>query len=541
MALTVSISPAEVQPAKKKNKIVWGFTTDNYITDAGTNAALLLSFTGLGAAGNTFTLTWGSNTVVFTCAITPDDSGLQYPQAYDEGETLAQWVARIVPYFTSNYLVGMDFTVAVDVAVDTMVLFTARNVGTAYTMDSSDITGNIVEDSHQDGTDIVYNDFFKALCIPYAVVAGVSTKCGEMSLTPDVDDETIFDVAEAIAPYLSSEKFFPEDGATYAVKRANICLPYFIRYAEKYGDPQTVKLLTTTANFYALNGGIPYWKQLEIYSQFSTWWEKLEYSKQFLTFSPANQRIISSQMVKLYYLVIGVYIIETFTVKREITFTDGTTDAGTMFTFSGSQYEVYELMVGYAQNAFATIAQNAGKTIASYTVWVIDSGNTIVSEIKTFTLDWNSYEHTRQFMYLNSLGGYDCVFFSGLKNDELAVMRDTIVQFRPREYDTAFREKRQFNIEGSQRYKLNTGWLSATEKDFMNEILLSDEVWEVEGETLFPVNILNDKIGMGGDDTEPAYAIDLDIERSYADSVYTPEPDPDAGDFNDDYDDDFNN
>jgi len=109
--ITIESTPPKV--ALAGNPILFKLSSDNQVEIAGQLAILVLTFSATADIDDTFTLTWGSNEITFTCKAAPDDSGKQFQDDTDISN-LNDWVALLVTYLQANYYLNKDFVISSD-------------------------------------------------------------------------------------------------------------------------------------------------------------------------------------------------------------------------------------------------------------------------------------------------------------------------------------------------------------------------------------------------------------------------------------------
>jgi len=538
--------------ALAKNPVVFKLLTNNAIETAGVKANLSLIFNDdpyLLVDGDSFDLVWGSNIITITVKTTPDSSGNQI-KAIVQGQTLTQWVLQTHNYLNSNYYISRDFTIA---SVLNSMIFAARETGDEYTLTlDNEPPTKINSQDAVTGVTEVYREFFSMLCQTFVKDGTEMLKKFEDALSVDSSYNAFVDIAEILKAELYSEFEWPEASATSWKKREHLLLPYFIRYCEQFGNPLTPQKIATTQYFWAFNGGIPFWKQVDYYSAGTSFWDRMLYEMNFLTWQPRTKKIDIYQPETLYW-VAWKNTLNNTTCRLKITaHTYDETGLITTTIYSGDQavsyMDVFELQVGYARlnelydiDAYFHDQGVDGVTGQYYEVEVvIKSGGLVISEKFTYEVDLTEYPNTRYFRFLNSVGGYDTVRTTGIGEFELAPERAFITSPYPKEFDAAFKQKKNIFISGTQKMKVNTGWKNKEEIDWLQDFMLSEEVYEIIDGKLYPIVITSTSGPKYVDEQSPAYFMEFEYERSTHDTTYaTGIQEQEGGDFNEDFNDDY--
>ncbi len=309
------------------------------------------------------------------------------------------------------------------------------------------------------------------------------------------DDEAVFDLREYFKPELSVEfKTTPH-------VHANACREFPVRFWEYYGNPPVQVLPDNEQyNINVLLGTVPEWKQLEYratYANFAAW----RAANVFLSWYPAQaKRVLPTQPEVLYFLAPTA---STFAVNVAILYTDNSVVTYTSaVSIAALQYQVASVPVGYT--ALAVGAQTPSKKVVQYTV-------TIAGKTRTYIVDHTPHINVRYIIFRNSLGGYDVLQCTG----EADAQTDMKRKIANRVYDpeaSARISRYAYNIEHTEVEKVNTGWLQPGEKRWLNDLLISEDVWEMLGGVMRPVMIRNSNIDRSERNFEPG-SVELEYER----------------------------
>lgn len=529
MSITVESNPPKV--ALAGNPILFKLSSNNRVETAGQLAILVLTFSATADVDDTFTLAWGSISITFTCKAAPDDSGKQFQDDTVEAN-LTDWVALLVTYLQANYYLNKYFEITPAAAVLTI---TSKEKLANKTLTFSKVGTPCTETSNQSGIDLEYRPDFKL---------GVQTLISEDSdyrqvsedLQPlDENDEVYFDVHKPLKPELSEDFKFPEASDTIIIARDLICREYKIKYFERYGSTPENKKVASSGTFYVLNGGISFLQEA-IYNRLeSNFWAKLSYNQYFLTWQPLIKTIDKWQVEKLYFLVQGSH--SSLKLKIKIYYNDETsTSTVTKTTISSPvQYQVYEICL---TNNILQLSGWDQENIEKIEVWFDDQADQRVSEIRTFIYDYNYYENARYFMFLNSLGGRDTIRTTGQGINNLEYDRAEINKVLNFDFTEKDRQISQLKPTERKTYKVNTGWKTEDDIEWLRDLLLSTDVHQIIAGKLVPINITSKKV-FQKKDNDKLFFLELEYKRAFSDNYYTKELV--AATYNDDYNDDFAN
>jgi hypothetical protein len=523
MSITLTKYPPDLSLVK--NPAVFKMQSNNFVATPGIYEIFKLIFTDWMDDGEAFTLNWGDETVTITAKNSPDDSGNQIP-AYVAG-TLAAWVLQTREYLNANYLLNRYFSFS-STSGDNIIL-TARESGTAFILTLTNHFAGITEDETDQGEDEVLQDFFGIIFQTWVKRNSAMVKLAEDLLAIDASGYAITSVSEIIKAEFEGwyEFEFPEADANSFIQRTHLLLPFYVRYAEHYGNPPAVQKLTTATWFYALNGGVPPWKQSEIYEAYDSYWDRILALKNFLTWHPTSKKTDVLATEKLYFVAWDTHA-QTYDIRLRVIcypYNDGATKDITL-TQAMNYMDVWEIEVSYARlNTLIGIASNFnGGPGEYYTVEVIKlvtGVETALSEVRKYYLDYNEYQNEKNFLYRTSLGSYDTLRATGMNETSFSQDRTFINKTYLKEFELAFHIKRQGFVEDAEKVKCNSGWITEIDElDAWLDLINSDDVYEIIDGKIYPVIITSTDTPQYSSDPAPAYVVEFEYERTEHDTSY---------------------
>ena len=519
------------------NSIVLGINTTNHLSQVGQSARLTLDVTGEHVAGDYFSVTVNGDitdnqdqSVRFDCI---NDTGgyagdnLPYP-AYGSGTiedyaaTIAEWMNRSA-FLTKYFRIFQDSSDKSQVIIESKEKITADvTLGSTSAPISSVSTQSGLKDIRKQSFYVnVRVDLFDPEASEWEVVS-------QKSYSPDINGDVDTDISKVLKPYLIDLKFsFPESSGTLLVHRGDYCKRYRAFVYEDDGGSLSEKVVTE--DLYAMRGGLSF-RQLAIYgSQGSSFWAKLTYNFNFLTYAETEKKVSMHQPVKLFFLNYST----ATTLKLMVTFyQEGGSVTYTMATVNSQQYEIYEAIVTAAK-----LADNIAESFISYDVWMADGSDTQVSEVRTFILDQQFRENERWFLFENSLGAPEIMRALGKrsKNNEY---EQSLARVRL-DFDFTDRDREETTLERSERqtFQAQIGFKGDPQViENYRDFLLSKRVWEIIGRQLVPVSIMSKSVEMPKDQEMP-FSVSFKYQRSFSDNYYSKEKVPDK--YNFDYSSDY--
>lgn len=274
-----------------------------------------------------------------------------------------------------------------------------------------------------------------------------------------------------------------------------------VDFYEFFGNPPVASFNERIFDsFYLCIGTVPEWKKLAFDLEFNTFENYLNNTR-ILSYYPISEskKILPDQKEMMYIL----WPNSAFqNIEVEVEFMDGTTETDSNPHLQVQPLQVASFSVGYQALDIAAI--NPEKTVRSYTV-------SIAGQSRTFVLDYKSHRQVRYLYFRNSLGGFDTLACTGEADEFTEVERKQ--SNRVYGVDAPLRyAKSEFYNEHIETVKVNTGWLSPAEKNWLNDLLISKEVYEQRGKKLQKVLIKNKSIDRSWRIYEPG-SIEIEFER----------------------------
>lgn len=339
-------------------------------------------------------------------------------------------------------------------------------------------------------SNMVEEPYFKVLAAP---VSGQSDL-----LALNDDDVAVFDLREYFKPELSV--LF----ATTPTLHANAAKQFNVVFYEYYGNPPTIHA-SVNHNIIVMIGKIPKWKQAafraEYPTNFNLGFDNWLSSNIFLSWYPAQpKKVLPTQPEVLYFIAPNS---ASYAPTVVVKFTDGTTATHSpAISITAQASQIASLPVGYAALGLASV--NILKTVASYVV-------TIGGKTRSYVLDLMPYRDVRYIIFRNSLGGYDVLPCTGEADTKTEVQR-SVAQ---RVYDPEATErtsKMVYNIDEKENITVNTGWLQANEKRWLNDLFISEDVYDLVGSVMSPIMITGSDLNTTERIYEPG-SVEIEYER----------------------------
>lgn len=277
------------------------------------------------------------------------------------------------------------------------------------------------------------------------------------------------------------------------------CKSFLITFSEYYGNPPYGHNNIEHSHVICI-GRVPAWKQLDFDIQNTNYVDFLDVSR-VMSWYPLGiaKRVLPNQPELMYVL----WPDDDFdTIEVKVNFSDETSSTVSIPHMAVPPLTVASFPVGYQELGIGAV--NPAKTVVSYEV-------TIADQTRVFVVDYTPYRQHRFLVFRNSLGGFDTLACTGEADESTEVERKQ--SNRVYDAENPYRvQKVEFFNEHSELVKVNTGWLSPAEKNWLNDLLISTEVYEIRGNKQQPVLIKNKSIDRSWRIYEPG-SIEIEFER----------------------------
>lgn len=304
--------------------------------------------------------------------------------------------------------------------------------------------------------------------------SGVYNSKLKTELPPDVDGNVVFYQNEAfrdafalIAPTLNQN----------AIVRLTDRIKRFKSFTGELTDTEVTPgvLDESTANL-VLHGGIDKfrWPTLAYLSTY------LPTNKKFLTWAPVQKYVDRLQED---YLNFWVYSDTIATLKLQIKayFDDDTDETDITTELSPVTFRsLYQVPAGPV-NSGATLI-NPAKNLTRYELSLLDQGDVVISEVRTYYINSVRHPLTRYFMFLNSLGSFEVLRFKGQAEKFTEFSREVVQKFLPHSYAPLDGEFASYNNLMQPKDNYSSGYIKGRMaeawheylQDFLNTSILYD-------------------------------------------------------------------
>jgi hypothetical protein len=501
------------------NKIPLKFqASENMLDDEGTKASMDLEWTAAAVADEYFDVTLKGTVVRFTCAAAPDGSGVQFSDN-SLSASLDDWLTLVAEDMKKNYLIARYYDI--EATGSGVITLTAKEAGAIYNLDFTAGTGiDCVKGDTTEGVDLTFKPFYSIVVLVYCDAVLVT----ELLLNVDEEGLAETDISDILKAYLAQEFQWPESDSQFIFECPGAILPFYFQYGEKWGADEYQGLQTSDI-IYVTEGGLNWIEKAKLNLAENSFWDLLQQNKYFLSWAPLTKKVAPDEPIKLYYLNYSEATTLNVMVKLYGAAGDTTITHATISGITGKG--IYEIIVSPDMAGFEGLDDEA---LLKFDVWIEDQDNVQISEIRTFELDYTDYEHTRYFMFKNSMGAYEFLRTTGLRTTAWGISRETAMVDSEADYTWHDRDDLSVYNEETDKFTLAMGWLNrygdADEyltwlKDFAG----SKEVYEVMGDVLKPIRITSDNLA-AGKDRDSLKGFVFEYVNAYTDEHFTKELEP---------------
>lgn len=213
--------------------------------------------------------------------------------------------------------------------------------------------------------------------------------------------------------------------------------------------------------------------------------------RKFLTWQPTTKYISTDQPEFLYYLINFTPLPAGITLKVNITYIDDTTETISTHYFNApDQYRVYCIPVGFK----ALNLQLRTKEVRKYAVWLENANGETISETRTYRIDTQAFRKPTCLLLQNSFGCFDTFRFTGNAEYSLESARETAESFLSPGYTRSFLENFTFSSSAFKAINLATGNLEKEWADYLSQVELSKQVYEIAESKLIPLININQSL-----------------------------------------------
>jgi len=494
MALTIQHSPEAVNLSR--NPIVYEFSTNNLLSNAGQISRHYWQFASLPNNGDAARLQWldGAIDLDFEFVISPNDSGLQLPLG--AGNVVSYLANVLIPALKLNYYIDRDFEISqsndrifFDAKVKSPaydILFTSGNVGYSFFVSQAGLSP------------VERPNFRLILNILYRYRGAANWERVEWERVP-IENRVAFD----ISPLLKAlDKVILPSPNLMSVLDLNAQMCEFeVSAAEAFGSPVSAQRLSNQGQALALNGGYSEKDKLE-HSFLADW------GPRFLTWK-SSFKVDLDQPAFLGFLNTTIYT--NFWVIVKLYGANGSLGERVALTFTAQEYDLKMIPAHYS---FALNGQSVDEEVIYYEIWIQRQNTTqLISNKMRFNLRIENSIDTIYLAFKNGFGILETVSFSGSK--ELSTQVKALTSQTKQAYNTPYQESgySTYQISKQDSFIVRSGFLTSEEIHRLQDLLLSSQRFIILGQDYIPVYLESfEKIPTYHSNNFTKYTLELELK-----------------------------
>jgi hypothetical protein len=284
-------------------------------------------------------------------------------------------------------------------------------------------------------------------------------------------------------------------------------------FQEQVGDPVVTMPELETDLYYLLDGCIPKSRRKFFYASYNHLLSFLKSSKSCLSWWPENEpkKVLPDQKEFINFLQVHSENAIPLKQNLSISFTDGTSvDCGAICTIYAAYMKLVNFPTGYTQLGISLIMAQAypDKTIARYSI-CIKTGSSLISKIYSYTLDTSWHQNPRHLYIKNPFGLLEVLLCIGISQQENAIKPESVATD-----GQSLPDKITWKTVKSDVVKVNTGFITAAQMQWLSDLLDSTEAYELIHDNLHPI-VFRDITLPVVHDGEFQYSADLEYEYAY--------------------------
>lgn len=337
----------------------------------------------------------------------------------------------------------------------------------------------------------------------------------KVELPPDNNSQAMFYIREAFRDVFT---LTPPSLSQNTIVRLTDRIKRFKNFSGEMSGAATVPVtLTESLPSMVLYGGIDkfHFPDLNYFTSY------LQTNKKFLTWAPVEKYVDRLQEDYLNFYIYGNFT--TIKLRIKAYFDDGTNETAITKTKNPTAFShLYQVPAGPV-NSGATLV-NAEKNIVQYELTLLDQSDIVISETRTYFISKLTHPLTRFIMFLNSLGAFEVMRFTGQAVTKSSIRKEILQKFLPHNYAAITGEFEVNNAVLSRKSNLSTGHITGRMADqwheYMQDLLLSSRIYDVTDGRRIPIMVMD----ADHEDEDQNYVRfqRFDVQQAYDNESFTP-------------------
>lgn len=513
--------------------------TDAFITKGNTTKGKIW-LQGFHLNGNTITFQYYDKTIVYTCVTDYYGQANAYPVR--TSETIQAWGTTLFRILVADYNLSNDFIISCRSLSSSFAIFfepVTRLAGNNITITA--VTTASIETTNSNYTpDVLYQNYKLKLQLLKETVQSdlVSINKFRYPVYPafvydGTNAKIEYDLRNLTYDEVDGHFTFPETGL---MRSWNIMKKYYMQLSF-LADNLTQNSLPPDQFFYVLPGKLSKGKEKDLNTKLTNIYNEIVSKKQFLTFAPLRKQTDIYSPEKLYFLFLDQYNNARLYIEEK--YTNNTTARRILNSFPTYAYNLFEFSIGFQQ---IKLEDYGDLIVKEYDIWIENGSGGMVSEKRTFVLDYNYKRSARYFPFKNSFGVYEILRTTGdaekIAKNEKEFYERSLFQVK-----SSDQVRKPININQNLILKINSGLLAKQWAVYYGaEFLSSPDVFWLKSDKKYAVQVEESSESISDSDKINLQSFNFQITVDDIDDSFYSDFGPDilGGDFSDDFSEDFN-
>lgn len=460
------------------NKIPFSVAATNYILQNGSKATfeIIMDISGF-PHGSNFKLAFLSQVWQFDFVDVPDNTGTQLTARPIQMD-MQTWFNIFINEVTVHPWIAPYYDVSMFAQNPVYKFYlNAKDFGYKYTVQLAENNWRLSQEIISAGVDQIFRTNF-GIQAQLVTIDNLdnATVLGEDWIS-GIDVE--FDFHQYLALAVSSELYFPHNILYWKKKNTKAIIRFFVRYWEKASSFSGV--IQASDTYKAILGGLPKLNE-RLFLNDDVTYLNLVLSSDLLiqTNRPEFSTIHYNQPLQFYFIN-HFATQKTFEVKLLVSFTDGYQEYASLSNGNTLALNPDEQGCFILTPSLHTLKALQPNKILDYIMFKLSADNGNLNSFG-FVMQFKEGLNPIGLYYKNSFDVWDTTTFFGITeikdNYERVFFKSNISKF-------------QQSVFEQTKYILNSGWITAEERDSLRDLLRSDLIYIVVDNNLLRVNILN--------------------------------------------------
>lgn len=353
--------------------------------------------------------------------------------------------------------------------------------------------------------------------------SGIFVSKLKQELTPDEDGVALFQLRSAFREVLQATPTEFTDGITILTDRVKLYKNFIGHLQNDETEPESIWApdpLQASDPFLVILGGIDKrnYPGLEYLSTY------LAANKKFMTWAPLEKQVGRLQEDYLNFFIYNGQI-TLVSVMVKAYYDD---DTNQTFSPAGGNGLLHGqlLQIPAGPKNLNVHALNPEKNLLKYELWLEDQNSNVISEVRTYIVARVSHPLARHLMFLNSLGAWEVIRFTGQAERSEKYERQKVQRFLEHDYESLEGEVAIRDVTSQVRHNFSSGFIKGkSARDWMHhmrELARCRMFYDITSGARIPLmNVTTDFSFHKDQDYE--YFIRIEAEDVYINESYTPD------------------